>query len=129
MTSIAGSLQRTRVGGRQRLRRLLFREYLIHAGLIVWGLLCVYPMLWLALTSLKFTPELYQAPFALPTHWVWTNYSDAWVLGGIGKYFFNSLVVTIVSTVIVLFIGSTCAFALARFEFRLKRFVWAYILF
>jgi raffinose/stachyose/melibiose transport system permease protein len=128
MVSIAGSLPRTRVG-RQRFRRGPLREYLIHAGLIVWGLLCIYPMLWLGLTSLKFTPELYRAPFALPTNWVWTNYSDAWVLGGIGKYFFNSLVVTIASTVIVLFIGSTCAFALARFDFRLKRLVWAYILF
>src|SRR6266511_1688658 len=109
---------------RQRLIRAL-----IHAGLILWAILCVYPMLFTVLSALKLSPELYANPFALPTRWVWGNFRDAWSFGHMGQYFFNSVVVTAVSTVLVLFLGSTCGFALARFDFPLKPVVWSYILF
>jgi ABC-type glycerol-3-phosphate transport system permease component len=46
-----------------------------------------------------------------------------------GDYFVNSLIVTVGSTILVLALSSTSAFALARFEFRLKGLVWGYILF
>jgi raffinose/stachyose/melibiose transport system permease protein len=101
----------------------------IHLGLIAWGFLCVYPLYWVAITSLKFTRELYQEPFALPQFWKWSNYEEAWVFARMGRYFVNSLVVTAGSTVLVLLLASTAAFALARFEFRLKGLIWAYVLF
>lgn len=104
-------------------------QLVVHTSLIIWAIICVYPMIWLAITSLKYTPELFQAPFALPSHWVWSNYRSAWVDAEMGHYFLNSLTVTIVSTIIVLFLGSTCGFVLARFDFRLKGVVWGYILF
>src|SRR5947209_19633896 len=114
-------------------RRLRWRHYvaqtLMHGGLITWGLMSLYPMVWIILTSLKSQAELYQNPFALPASWVWSNYRDAWVDASIGRYFFNSSVVTIVSTVLVLLLSSTCGFVLARFEFRLKGLAWAYLLF
>lgn len=121
--------QRAITASRRDYWRNRLSQVLVHAGLVIWGVICVYPMIWLAITSLKYTPELYQTPFALPAHWVWSNYRDAWVYAQMGHYFLNSVIVTVVSTVIVLFLGSTCGFVLARFDFRLKGLVWAYILF
>jgi raffinose/stachyose/melibiose transport system permease protein len=101
----------------------------LHGCLIVWGIIAVYPLFWVLITSLKYTPELYRDPFGLPVNWKWSNYQEAWVYAKMGVYFLNSILVTAGSTVLVLFLSSTTAFVLARFEFRLKGLVWAYVLF
>jgi raffinose/stachyose/melibiose transport system permease protein len=111
-----------------RVRRRL-GQILIHSGLITWGVLSILPLIWIAFTSLKFTHELYSDPFSLPFSWKWDNYLEAWIHAKMGIYFINSIVVTVLSTVILLFVSSTSAFALARFNFRFKGLVWAYVLF
>ena len=105
------------------------RQVGLHTGLLIWAVLAVYPLVWIFLTSLKFTPELYKDPFGLPLNWKWSNYQEAWVFAKMGTYFLNSIVVTVLSTVLVLGLSSTTAFVLARFEFRLKSLVWGYVLF
>jgi ABC-type glycerol-3-phosphate transport system permease component len=92
----------------------------LHSGLILWGLFAIFPLVWILLTSLKSTPELYQDPFGIPQAWKWTNYRDAWVYAKMGSYFLNSVFTTFLSTILVLFLSSTFAFALARFDFPLK---------
>jgi len=111
----------------RRVRRLV--QAGLHAGLIGWALLAVYPLVWILLTSLKYTRELYADPFGLPLDWKWSNYQEAWVHANMGTYFINSIVLTVGSLVLVLILSATAAFALARFNFRLKGLVWAYILF
>jgi len=101
----------------------------LHTGLLLWGTLCIFPLLWVVLTSFKSTPELYSDPFGLPKILKWANYRDAWVFGRMGTYFVNSILVTALSTVLVLFLSSTSAFVLARFNFRFKGLIWTYVLF
>lgn len=110
-------------------RRPRLSQVALHAGLALWAFHAVYPLVWVLITSLKFTRELYSDPFGLPRFWKWSNYEEAWVNANMGRYFFNSLAVTAGSTVLLLALASTAAFALARFEFRFKGLVWAYILF
>ena len=101
----------------------------VHSGLILWGLICIFPLVWIVLSSLKSTPELYRDPFGIPEGWKWSNYRDAWVFAKMGTYFLNSVFITLLSTVVVLFLASTFAFVLARFDFGLKGPIWAYVLF
>jgi raffinose/stachyose/melibiose transport system permease protein len=105
------------------------KETPVHIGLLAWGLICIFPLVWILITSLKSTPELYRDPFGLPQVLKFSNYQDAWEFAKMGTYFINSLFVTLLSGVLVLFLSSTSAFALARFNFRFKGFVWAYVLF
>jgi ABC-type glycerol-3-phosphate transport system permease component len=104
-------------------------QLVLHVGLFIWAFLAVYPLVWILITSLKFTPELYADPFGLPLSFKWSNYQEAWVHAKMGRYFLNSLAVTLGSTVLVLGLSSTTAFVLARFDFRFKAIIWAYILF
>ncbi len=106
-----------------------FAELPMHLPLILWSLLCIFPLFWVVITSLKSTPELYQDPFALPRSLKWSNYRDAWVFAKMGVYFLNSVLITLMSTALALFLASTSAFILARFNFPLKNVVWAYVLF
>ncbi len=108
-------------------RRLL--QLALHVGLLLWAFQAIYPLVWTALTSLKSTPELYADPFGIPQAWKWSNYRDAWVYAQMGRYFLNSVAVTVLSTILVLLFASTSAFVLARFDFRFKSLIWAYILF
>jgi raffinose/stachyose/melibiose transport system permease protein len=101
----------------------------LHSGLILWGIFCVFPLFWTLITSLKSTPELYSAPFGFPQALKWSNYTDAWVFAKMGVYFLNSVLITVLSTVLVLFLASTSAFVFARFNFRYKGVLWAYVLF
>jgi raffinose/stachyose/melibiose transport system permease protein len=110
-------------------KRVRWGQVALHGLLFLWAFHAIYPVIWIAITSLKYTPELYEDPFALPKYWKWSNYEEAWVYGKMGRYFVNSLVVTVGSTVLLLALASTTAFALARFEFRFKGLIWAYILF
>ncbi|MBX3070684.1 MAG: carbohydrate ABC transporter permease [Thermomicrobiales bacterium] len=115
----------TRPGNRpQRVLQLV-----LHLGLLLWAIHAIYPLIWIFLTSLKRTRELYENPFGLPSGWHWSNYTDAWVHAQMGTYFVNSVVVTALSTVMVLFFSSTSAYVLARFDFRFKGLLWAYVLF
>ena len=109
--------------------RRFLGEVPLHAGLLLWGVLCIFPLLWVVITSLKSTPELYRDPFGIAKVLKWSNYQEAWVHAKMGIYFFNSILVTCLSAVLVLFLSSTSAFALARFNFRLKGWVWTYVLF
>jgi raffinose/stachyose/melibiose transport system permease protein len=117
------------VAVRRGRRRRRLTQLALHVGLALWAFHAVYPLVWVMITSLKYTRELYAAPFALPEFWKWSNYEDAWVYAKMGTYFVNSLIVTVGSTILVLALSSTCAFALARFDFRFKGLVWGYILF
>jgi len=101
----------------------------LHIGLLCWGAFCVFPLIWILITSLKSTPELYRDPFGISTVFKWSNYRDAWVFAKMGTYFINSLLTTSISAFVVLFLSSTSAFVLARFNFRLKGVIWAYVLF
>lgn len=101
----------------------------MHIPLIIWSVICIFPLVWILITSLKSTPELYRSPFGFPEAFKWDNYVEAWVYAKMGVYFVNSIVITLLSTIMVLFMATTSAFILARFEFPFKNIIWAYILF
>src|SRR4030065_292083 len=75
----------------------------MHIPLILWGVICIFPLVWVLITSLKSTPELYRDPFGFPQALKWTNYVEAWVYAKMGIYFVNSIMITLLSTGMVLF--------------------------
>ncbi len=95
-----------------------------HFVLGLWVFLVVAPLLWTLMTSFKTTSEIFASPFTLPASVQWQNYSDAWTTAGIGNYFFNTVIVVGSSLVIVMLLGSMCAYVLARFEFWGRRLIY-----
>ncbi len=87
----------------------------------------VYPLLWLVLSSLKTSPEMFGATWALPEAWHWDNYLAAWNFG-ISKYLVSSLIVTVASTVLVVFLSAAASFALVVLDFRGKALIYTAIL-
>lgn len=89
----------------------------IWAWFAVYGLCILYPLIWLLMNGFKSNREFFLDPWSLPEKWLWQNYVSAWK-AGIGQYFLNSLLVSVVSVVIVVLFGSMAAYGLSRFRFK-----------
>jgi ABC-type glycerol-3-phosphate transport system permease component len=88
--------------------------FLVLAGYLLW---VVYPMLWVAYSSLKPDDAIFRDAFALPSldALQWGNYRQAWREAHFGEYFLNSVLVTSTSVTAILLLGSMTAYALSRF--------------
>jgi len=88
-----------------------------HTVLSLWTLVIAVPLLWTVMSSFKTSREIFASPFSLPATWQWRNYADAWTTAGIGKYFFNSVVVVACALVITMLTAAMSAYVLSRFDF------------
>ena len=99
----------------------------------VWLIAVILPLAWVFVSSFRSAQEFINNPFGLPWfiagappsieatslwHAAAENYRRAWVDSHFAKYFINSLIVTGVSLVGILAVGSMAAYVLARYTFR-----------
>jgi len=96
----------------------IMKKVFANVGLMLFAATVVVPLLWVLITSLKSGPEIFGSPWSLPKHPQWQNYSNAWSEGGIGRYFWNSVVVTVATLLVLLPVGAMAAYVFARFPFR-----------
>ncbi|OZB80266.1 MAG: sugar ABC transporter permease [Microbacterium sp. 14-71-5] len=106
--------------GKTRLSDAL-RVVVLTAGAIV----ALIPVLWTLLGAFKSPTELAaRPPTFLPESWALTNFTEALTRFDFTTYLRNSVVVTIAATVITLAINSMAAYALAKYNFRGKTFLF-----
>ena len=90
----------------------------IHLILLIGVVWSLFPFVWMVLTSLKSYIEAASAQAFLPTHWLFSNYVQAWdQIGIFPRYFANTLFMGIVTVAGVLFTSTLAAYAFARMEF------------
>ncbi|MBF4457646.1 sugar ABC transporter permease [Pseudoclavibacter sp. RFBJ3] len=93
--------------------------------LVTATLVALIPIVWLVLGSFKSPAELAMRPPALlPETWGFGNYTEALSRFNFAGYFLNSVVVTIGATVLTLSVNSMAAYALAKYNFRGKNFLF-----
>jgi ABC-type glycerol-3-phosphate transport system permease component len=97
---------------------------LSHGVLILWMIVIIAPLLWVLMSSFKTTQQIFGSPFTFPTSLNFENYVSAWTTAGIGTYFFNTVIVVGSALVIVMILGSMCAYALARYEFKGNKVIY-----
>ena len=100
-----------------------------YAFLIFMALVVLFPFYWMINSSLKSLEEYRQS---VPTFWpqkvLWSNYAEAFTAASLGRLFFNTAYVGIVSTILSLVITILSAFAFARLEFRGKNLLFSALL-
>ena len=94
----------------------------VYALLIFWAVVVLFPFYWMILTSVKsygsYNSEHIPRFFTLsPTL---QNYLDAFTTVALGKYLLNTLIFTVITTVLMLGVIILAAFAFARLEFKGK---------
>src|SRR5690606_34622036 len=107
------------------------RRLLIHAGLIAFGLVMLYPLLWMLSSSFKPTEEIFRDPSLLPgDNFMPGNYTDGWTAlqHPFHHYLLNSAIVVAGSIVGNLIGCSMAAYAFARLQFFGKTLFFAVML-
>ena len=90
----------------------------------VYMLLCVlvalFPLVWVILSSLKTNAQILSSAVSLPTDINFDGYRMALQVSPILRYFFNSVIITLLSTFVNVFLVSMAAYVFSRTRFRGK---------
>jgi multiple sugar transport system permease protein len=100
------------------------------ALLSLGGLATIFPFIYMISTSMKGPVYVFELPPRLiPSSPTLRNFTSAWTSNNFERYFLNSMVVTVVTTLLVVWLASMMAFAFARFEFMLKKPLYYLVIF
>jgi len=115
------------VKNRRRGRRA--EEVLFWALIILVVFVACFPALWLLITSFKSPAELSRIPITyLPEKWTIVNYIDLFTVNPFSRFMLNSIVVTVLSTVVNVLVSLMASYALARLDLPGKRLILGFIL-
>ena len=112
---------------------LKLKKGLSKLGLVILVLLLItlvgFPLLWMALSSLKPVTELFKIPPSIlpkspSLDWYRSAFSDSTVL----HYFWNSLRIAAATMLIDMVIGTMAAYSLSRFQYKGRKLLTAGVL-
>jgi len=100
-----------------------------YAALILVTLVIGLPMFWMLSGSLKTLREIY----TFPPDWIpkdpqWSNFKEAWQSVPFGRFYLNSVIITIAGTALQLINGVLCAYAFAFLRFPYKNILFLGVL-
>ncbi len=87
-------------------------------AMAVLALVWLFPLFWAVLNSFRDYSYTQANGYLSFGGWTLGNYQRVWETGGLGKYFVNSLIITVPAVFLTLFLASLVAFVLARFSYR-----------
>ena len=92
-----------------------FRQILFYAVLSVAALFVMYPLVFVLMSSLKTNIDIITNPFGIKSL-NFANYIDAWRIGKVGQYFFNSVIVTLLTLVLQVAVITLGSYAIGKFK-------------
>jgi raffinose/stachyose/melibiose transport system permease protein len=101
-------------------RRKPLHAIWVYFPAILWLMIAGLPFLFVILTSFKTVQGFMSDVWALPESLDFGNYIESFE-GGIGRFFINSMIVSVVSVFLTVILASLASFPLAKMRFRLNR--------
>lgn len=109
--------------------RPIVKQICILIPLVILGSFMAFPFVWMIVSSLKTPAEMISVPITwVPTEPQWQNYTDIWQVTPLGRMYVNSIIVTVLITIGVLFTSSMGGFALSKYKFRGREWLFIAIL-
>lgn len=106
------------------------RRLLKHLVLIAFGIIMLYPLLWMLVSSLRPNDVIFREAGLWLTSFEISNYTEGWnaLQSPFGHYMMNSMIVVIGSIIGNLVSCSMAAYAFARLKFRRRNLLFAIML-
>lgn len=104
------------------------KNLLMHFLIILFGLIMIYPLIWMFSASFKEDVEIFQSTSLLPQHPTLSNYINGWKgVSGVsfGRFFLNSLFIAFVSIIANILSCSMAAYAFSKLEFKFRNVFFA----
>lgn len=99
--------------------------FVVELIMIAAGLLFLIPFYFLAVNSVKTFGDLLMDSAAWPKAIEWNNYARAWSITRFPQVFWNSLLVTVLSNLLLVLISSMAAYRMVRHNSRYNRILFA----
>jgi ABC-type glycerol-3-phosphate transport system permease component len=100
-----------------------------YVGLVFVVLVIGMPMFWMLSSSLKTLGQIYTFPPQwIPTDPQWGNYKEAWNSVPFGRFYVNSLIITVAGASLQIINGTLCAYAFAFLKFPFKNVLFLLVL-
>ncbi|WP_217587265.1 carbohydrate ABC transporter permease [Lentibacillus saliphilus] len=99
-----------------------------HIPLLLFTAFAIGPLVLIFSNSLKSKEEFGENPLGFPKELHFENFAEAWVVGGYGQAFTNSLIVAVSCIVIICISASLAAYALAKVRFRFSNSILGFLL-
>ncbi len=109
------------MSNRQKFDFLLVLKYIV---LIIIMITCLYPIIWLVLNSFKTQEDMFSNTWGLPTTWTLENYKHAIIDGNIGRYFMNSVIVSVISVIGTIILSVMASYGVTRLKWKLSKMTW-----
>jgi ABC-type glycerol-3-phosphate transport system permease component len=89
----------------------------------LWAAFTLFVLGWVLLSSLKANRDIFRKALSFPSALHFDNYIRALEAGSLGRYFFNSVIVTAISVLGLLWVSAPAAYVISRFSFRGVRLI------
>ncbi|TDW69320.1 carbohydrate ABC transporter permease [Kribbella pratensis] len=113
--------RRTESAEQSELRRHVFRRTtglaVRHVVLVAMAALTLFPVVLIISTALKTPQDVRSDPFGLFSSFSFENLRSAWTVGRFSSYLWDSVLLTVPSTVVVIVISTMAGYAFARLPF------------
>ena len=108
----------------------IIRETIITLILCVAALTTVIPFLYMISTAFKGQVFVFEVPPQfIPKNPTLQNFVAAFASNNFGRYFLNSIIVTVIAVLSILVLASMMAYALARYQFIGRKFIYGLVIF
>lgn len=84
----------------------------------------IFPFLWIILNSFKTPQEFFKDIWSIPVSFGFGNYANAWVESKMAQYFFNSIVITSLATILSILFAAMTGYVLSRYKFKGRNFIY-----
>lgn len=113
-------------------KKRLINKIIYHVLVCGFGLVMIYPLIWMVMSSFKETNTIFATAGSLiPEKFVLENYANGWKGFGnvsFSTFFKNSLFISIVATIGTVFSSALAAFGFSRCRFKGRKFLFAAML-
>lgn len=109
-------------------RKFSFADFGIYA--LLWGYAAVVllPLLLVLGNTMRTTRQIFQEPAGLPTSINFDSYVRAWQEASFNIYFFNSLLITVLSVLLATAVSALAAYILGRYIFFGSKFLLSFFM-
>ncbi|MYL36926.1 carbohydrate ABC transporter permease [Halobacillus litoralis] len=97
--------------------------------LFIFSLSAIFPIVWMIYSSFKTQSEFTLNILSLPSEWNFSNYVEAFKIGQLHNYFFNSVYISFISVFLIIFLAFIIGYMLARFAFPGRTIIYVLFLF
>ncbi len=105
-----------------------FYSFILYVILTLCAIFTIGPFYLMVIMSTYDSNELFMGLHLLPGNNFIINIKDVFLNAGFGRYYFNSIYIAVLATGISVFVCAMCGYALAKFDFKLKKFLYYTVL-